>query len=77
MGKVRSSTNVDDVLAHSTTAHSTKISKKKKKKTKAVEDLRLEDVNDDHDTGNDSTIYKSKMPSKTTAKKNVKNAFYH
>jgi hypothetical protein len=77
MEKVRSSTNVDDVLAHSTTAHSTKISKKKKKKAKVVEDLRLEDVNDNHDDANDSIRYKSKIHSKPTTKKNVKSTFYH
>jgi hypothetical protein len=75
-GKIRSSNNVDDVLAHSTTTHSTKISKKKKKKGKTIEDLRLEDVNEDHNDGNNGTKSKKTSLSKTIAAKHVKNAFY-
>ncbi len=80
-GKVRLSKNErlngnDEIIVHPT-ASSNKKSKKKKKTIETIEDLKLEDVNDDHDGENDNKKSKKKNTGRTSDKTNVKNAFYN
>jgi hypothetical protein len=71
----------DGTITYRSTSFVNKKSKKKKKttenNTKNIEDLKLEDVNDDFVDETENNKSKKKIMNKTSAKKNVKNAFYN